>query len=150
MSTAIGASFAARVERHHPELPVYLLVPAEIVIGFGRDATFVVEASVAGRAIGRRSIKPWGDGRWFMELTKAQCDRLGVGEGDRVEVDLRPAPELPAELEAALAARGLEAAWARLSAAERRALAEDVFAAKRPETRARRLQRALTRLEQAS
>ncbi len=56
---------------------------------------------------------------------------------------------MPAEPEAALTARGLQARWARLSIAERRALAEDVFAAARADTRARRIERALAKLEPA-
>jgi hypothetical protein len=149
MTSGCGASFEAALHRHHPELPVYILVPGEIVARFERTATFVVQASVAGRRIGRRTVKPWGDGRWFMELTKAQCARLGVGAGDVVEVDLVPAPELPEELEAALDARGLRGGWARLTPAERRAIAEEVFAARRADTRARRIERVLARLEPA-
>lgn len=143
------ARFTAVLARHDPALPVYLLVPAEIVTGFGADATFVVEATVAGRPVGRRSIKPWGDGRWFMELTKVLCRRIGAGEGDEVEVVVGATAAVPAELEAALMARGLHERWAALTRAERRAVAEDVFAARRAETRRRRIERALAKLEGA-
>ena len=138
--------FTATIERHHPDLPVYLIVPGTVAAAFGRDRTFVVEASVNGDAVGRRSIKPWGDGRWFLELTKVQCTRLGVGEGDAVTVRVRPAPEVPPALAARIAALGLEARWARLSAAERRMLCEHVFAAKKEATQTARIERVVARL----
>lgn len=122
--TAIGGSFEAVPERHDPAPPVDRLVPAEIVAGSANDATVVVDATVAGRQFGRRSLKPRADGRWFLELTTAQRARLGADEGDRVDVDLVAAAEMPAELEAALAGRGLRPRRARRTAAARRALAK--------------------------
>jgi len=139
-------SFAATIERHHPGLPVYLIVPATVPAGFGRDATFVVEAVIDGTPLGRRTVKPWGDGRWFLEVTAAQQARLGVAEGDRVTVALVPAAEVPEDLAAAITEAGLEPAWHGLSAAGRRALAEPVFEARRPETRAKRIGRVIGQL----
>ena len=141
--TAMGASFKAVIAHDDPALPPYLAVPAEVV------AAFAAETTVAGRRLGRRWIEPRRDGRCFLKRARAQCARLGIGAGDHVEVDVVPAPEMPAEPEAALTARGLQARWARLSIAERRALAEDVFAAARADTRARRIERALAKLEPA-
>lgn len=145
----VATDFIAVVERHHPALPLYLLVPSEVVDAFRAQETFVVETLVGDTPIGRRTVKPWGDGRWFMELTKAHCAQLGAELGDRVPVRLLPAAATPPELAAALSARGLEARWAALTAARRRAIAESVFAAKRAETRARRIERALLELERA-
>lgn len=79
-----SAHFDATLERHHPELPVFVMVPGEVALGFGKSATFVVEAMVDNQPIGRRSIKPWGDGRWFMELTKAHGRRLGIAAGSSI------------------------------------------------------------------
>ena len=121
-------------------------MPDTVAAAFGRDRTFVVEAAVNGHAVGRRSIKPWGDGRWFLELTKPQCARLGVGVGDTVTVRLRPAPEMPPALAARIAALGLEARWASLSAAERRLRCEHIFAAKKEATRTARIERVVARL----
>lgn|GEM_PF-3760371 len=143
---ARNARFTATLDRHRPDLPVYLVVPARAVDAFDRQATFVVEAMINGRPIGRRSIKPWGDGRWFMELTKVQCTQLRVGPGDAVDVELTAAPEVPAELASRIAEAGLSERWAGLSAADRRALAEHIFAAKKAATRAARIDRTLARL----
>ena len=142
-AAADAQDFAATIERHHPGLPVYLIVPGTVAAAIGRARTFVVEAAVNGDAVGRRSIKPRGDGRWFLELTKAQCARLEVGLGDAVTIRVRPAPEVPP---ARIAALGLEARWARLSAAERRMLCEHVFAANKEATQTARIERVVARL----
>lgn len=141
--------FVAAIERHHADLPVYLIVPTAVVDAFARQRTFVVEAEVDGQKIGRRSIKPWGDGRWFMELTKAQCRRLAVGPGSRVEVAIALAEEMPADLAARIEELGLGQGWARLTEAERRSCAETVFDAKRPATRSARIERIVARLDRS-
>jgi len=138
--------FSVALERHQPHLPVYLMVPKTVADVFGKPGTFVVEAAINGSPIGRRSIKPWGDGRWFMELTKVQCAQLNVGPGDAVDVELIAAPEVPAELASRIAEEGLSERWADLSAADRRAMAEHIFAAKKATTRAARIDRTLARL----
>lgn len=142
--------FSARLQRHRPDLPVYLVVPADFAVACGCSATFVVDAELDGIALGRRSVKPWstrpGDDRWFLELTKAHCARLDRREGDTVQVALAPARELPEDLEEALQKSDLVQAWSRLSAAQRRAMAEPVFEAKTAATRARRVQRAIDAL----
>jgi antitoxin component of MazEF toxin-antitoxin module len=138
--------FTARLERHQPDLPAFLLVPAAVAEGLGLTETFVVEAAFQDRSIGRRSVKPWGDGRWFMDVTKPHMQALGLAVGDAVDVALSPAADMPAELAAALAAAGLEARWQALTQAVQRQLAESVFAAKRDATRRSRIARIVDRL----
>jgi hypothetical protein len=140
--------FSAELARHHPDLPVYLLVPPETVARFGATGTFVVGASVNGLDIGRRSVKPWGEGRWFLELTKAHCTALSVEEGDAVQVRRQTVPQTPPDLEAAIRADGLTDAWTAVSEAQRRAVSEEVFAAKRPATRAARIAKAVAWLHE--
>jgi uncharacterized protein YdeI (YjbR/CyaY-like superfamily) len=66
--------------------------------------------------------------------------------GDWTLLDAASALELPADLQAALAERaGAEALWAALPASTRRATLEWITLAKRPETRARRVEEAATR-----
>ena len=135
------------LERHHADLPVYALVPDSVARATGNNGTFVTEALVNGTPVGRRSIKPWGDGRWFVELTKAHCKRLGVADGDRIALKLLGAPVLPDDLEHRLRDEDLWDAWWDRTAADRRALAEQVFDAKKPETRAARIDRILAALK---
>lgn len=139
MTGGMELEFSAELARHHPDLPIFLLVPPETVAGFGAAGTFVAGATVNGLDIGRRSVKPWGDGRWFLELTKAHCAALDVAEGDSVRVRLQTVPPTPPDLEAAIRTEGLTDAWSALSEAQRRSVSEDVFAAKRPATRAARI-----------
>ncbi len=140
-------SFDAIVERHHADLPVYVIVPAVVVDGFGKTSTFVVDAVVEQQDIGRRSIKPWGDGRWFMELTQAQCKQLGIAPGAKVSTAVTLAREIPDELDERLGELGLSQQWLRLTKAQQRAYAESVFAAKRPATRRDRIDRIVASLQ---
>ncbi|MDJ0895301.1 MAG: YdeI/OmpD-associated family protein [Alphaproteobacteria bacterium] len=138
--------FDAFLERHDPDLPVYVIVPARVARAYSKQRTFVVEAAVNGRNVGRRSIKPWGDGRWFMELTKVHCRRLDIAPGDRLSVSVSLAQELPTDLQARISELDLSERWEALSEAQRRAFAETVFEAKKPETRQARIERVLAAL----
>ena len=113
---------------------------------FGRDKTFMVEATVNDRAVGRRSVRPWGGGRWFLELMKRQCKRLGISEEDRVRLSLAAAPDTPADLTDRIEAAGLGAQWLALSEVQRRSIAESVFEAKRDSTRRTRIEKAISML----
>ena len=148
MPKAASAAFEAVVERHHEDLPVYVLVPPEAVAAFGRDKTFIVETTVNDREIGRRSVKRWGDGRWFLEFTKQHCKRLSIAEGDRVRLVLAEAPDTPADLAVRIEAEGLDGPWRQLSEAQRRAIAEPIFDAKRDTTRRARINKALSILRE--
>ena len=139
-------TFQATLEQKQADLPVYLMVPTAVPEGFGRDGTFVVDAISEGKEIGRRSIKPWGDGRWFMELTKPQLANLGLHVGASIALEVSLAQETPDELTARIRELGLEHAWNGLSEAQRRAFSESIFEAKRPTTRAARVERTLVAL----
>lgn len=139
--------FEAIVERKDPGLPRYVIVPAEAVDAVGgRAGTVVALCAIGGAAPVRRSVKPWGDGRWFLELTERQCRAAGIDTGDRVSLRLTPAPAMPEALSAALGRAGLTPAWEALPASERRGLAEAVFDARRPATAERRITAIVERL----
>ena len=138
--------FEATVERHHPELPVYVVVPAEVAEGLGKTGTFVVQAAAEDQDIGRRSVKPWGDGRWFLELTQPQCARLNIRVGSRIAFRVCEAEAMPADLAVRLADLELMPEWNGLTEAQRRAFAESVFDAKKPATRQTRIERAVASL----
>lgn len=133
------------IERHHPETPRFVVVPASAVAPWRLDGTTVVEGTIDGTPLGRRTIKRWDEDRWFVDLPESVCRAAGVDTGDRVELEIRIAStELPAEL-ASLLSRSSRARerWEGLSASRRRMLREHVLAARRPETRERRARRAL-------
>ena len=143
-------SFETLAELCHEGMPLYAIVPDDVIRALRPEGTFVVQALLNGSLdAGRRTIKPWGDGRWFMEFTKVHCGKAGIAEGGRVAVTLRPVPETPEALLAALAAANLTARWEALTSARRRALSEAVFTAKRPETAQARIEKIVTQLTHA-
>ena len=142
--------FSATAERHHAEMCLFALVPPELVEQLGKQETFVVDMRIGGVESGRRTIKPWGDGRWFLELTNRLSGKLGFAEGDEIAFEVRPAPETPDDLMIAIEAENLLGQWSALTPACRRAYAEPVFAARRPETRERRIAPVLSALRDKS
>ena len=100
------------------------------------------------------STMPAGGGRLAVAVSKAMMTAASVAVGDDVRLELErddaPRPiALPDELSVALAADPTAArAFAALTESQRRQQAEHVAAARRPETRARRLEELLIRLRE--
>jgi Bacteriocin-protection, YdeI or OmpD-Associated len=142
----------ARVERKRPLLCAYVEVPASAVAGWRLTETTVVDGFIDDTALGRRTIKRWDERRWFVELPKALLQRAGIDIGQRVRLRLAPADESPpAEIAALLAADGdAAAAWAALSPALRRSMAETVRSAAAAATRERRARAAIGRARAAT
>jgi uncharacterized protein YdeI (YjbR/CyaY-like superfamily) len=80
-----------------------------------------------------------------VEIPQAACSKVGVDKGDRVVLELTLASQtLPAELLELIEKDSVaRASWTALSAARQRMLREHILAAKTPQTRTRRAQRAL-------
>ena len=132
-------SLSSRVERHHREMPRYLEVPSSTVAEWRLQGTTVVEGTINEIPIGRRSLKRWGDERWFIDLPAKLYHAAGVDTGDHVRLNIRIAStELPTEL-AGLLSRSSAAreTWGRLMPRRQRMVREHVAAAKRPQTRDR-------------
>ena len=143
-------SFETLAEECHDGMPLFVLVPDVVIRQLQPEGTFVVQAVLNGSLdAGRRTIKPWGDGRWFMELTKAHCRKAGIREGESVSVTLSSVPDTPEALMDALAQAGLATRWEALTKAQRRVFSEEVFAAKKPETARARIEKIVTQLARA-
>jgi len=102
----------------------------------------------------RGSTMPTGGGSLCIGISKSVRAAAGVGIGDpvhvRIEIDDAPRTvEIPGDLAAALAAAGLTDVFASLSYTHRREHVRAVEDAKRPETRARRIEQTVARLAQA-
>lgn len=136
---------ATTIDRHHSGLPRYVVVPRTVLGPWRLEGTTVVEGTIDGTPLGRRSLKRWDEDRWFLDLPESLCREAGVETGDTVELEIRRASTaLPEELESVLrSSRTARERWARWSASRRRMLREHVLAAKRPETRRRRARKAL-------
>lgn len=136
----------AIIERKHPKLPRFVVVPSKAVARWKIEGTTVVEGSLNGAEMGRRTFKPWDDQRWFIELPEPLCRRAQVDTGDSVTITLRIAPaDLPEELAQLIANDPMaKARWEKLRPSQQRMLRENVAAAKQPATRQRRAAIALS------
>lgn len=138
--------FEAAIERKSPSLPRFIVVASELLEAWDLSGTSIVEVTVRGTALGRRTLKRWRerDG-WFFDLTGSQCDRADLDTGDVVAVEVRRASTAPPRLLQTLIDDDLAArrAWDALTLSQRRMLSEHVRQAKRIQTRRRRARRGL-------
>lgn len=134
------------VIRHMPQFSRLVTIPLKAVSAWKLDGTTIVEGTINGTELGRRSLKRWDDRNcWWIDLPEPLCKRAKIDTGDNVTLKIRLASEeLPKELTELL--NDVPAAKAKrdkLTAAQQRMLREDILAAKNPETRARRAAKAL-------
>ena len=99
----------------------------------------------------RSTIASMG-GQTFVPLRKSNREAAGVSGGERIEVRIETdtderTVELPADFVSALAAHpAAEARWPALSYTRRREYVESIEGAKKPETRSRRIEKAVREL----
>ena len=126
------------------------VVPDEVVEALGAGRRPKVVVTVGGHQW-RTSIASMG-GRFLLGASAAVREAAGISAGTTytvdVEVDTAPRTvDVPEDLAAALAAApGAEAAWSALGFSAQRQHAESVLAAKKPETRERRVAAVVERL----
>jgi hypothetical protein len=127
-----------------------LRVPDEVVDALGGTGRTPVNATFNGIAY-RGSIVRMG-GSYCIGVLKSIVEEAGLEFGDPVAVTVERdsaerTVEAPSKLARAFAAEPpLRAAWDALSFTARKELAREIEGAKRPETRARRVEAALERL----
>jgi hypothetical protein len=130
-----------------------ILVAPEVATALGG----LKQMRVVGRLNGipfKSNTYPWKGIGLYLGLHKATRQQAGVAVGDEVEIEVarddRPRVlELAPELEQALDAEpGLRARFDALSFSRRRALADPVSDAVRPETRSARVEKAVARLRE--
>jgi hypothetical protein len=137
-----------------PEPMRGLEVPAEVVEGLGGSARPRVTITINGHSWQSRVAIMRG--RHLLGLSNANRTAAGVAVGDEVEVEVEldtepPALVEPTDLSRALAADPTaRAAYDRLSHTRRRRHILAVDGAKKPETRARRIDRVLSALRAES
>jgi hypothetical protein len=125
-------------------------VPGEVVAALGGGGRIPVQATFDGIAY-RGSIASMG-GCMALGILKSIRGQLGKGAGDPVRVTLvRDAAErtveVPADLAASLEEAGLREAFDALSYSHRREHVNAINDAKKPETRVRRITKALEMLK---
>ena len=125
-------------------------VPEEVVLGLGRGKRVPVVVTVGGHSY--RSTVAAYNGTYMLPLAAEHREAAGVAAGQEVVVDLEvdDAPrevQVPDDLARALSAdSGSQAAFDRLSYSNKRRIVLWVEGAKTAETRARRIDKALTEL----
>jgi hypothetical protein len=128
-------------------------VPRHLIAALGGMKQMRVVGTLNGLPF-RSSTMPMGGGRLCIGIHKATREAAGTDIGSEItlEVARDDAPrilELAPELEAAFAADpALRTRFEALAFTRRRELATPIAEAKRPETRAARLERALTALRE--
>ena len=99
----------------------------------------------------RSTVAVYG-GKYYVPLKRANAEAAGVKEGVPVTVAIEPdrAPrevDVPADFAAALDEAGLRDRWDALSYSHQREHVEAIEEAKRPETRVRRITKAIEMIE---
>ncbi len=133
-----------------PEPMRGLVVPPEVVEGLGAGKRPRVRVTLNGHSWSTRIAIMRG--RHLIGLSNANRTAAGVATGDQVEVEVvseaEPlAVEVPADLVSALAGDpAARAAFDRLTASQQRQHVRVIEAAKKPETRAARIAKAVAEL----
>lgn len=125
-----------------------LRLPEDVVRGLGNCRR--VEGEIAEHPVNLAlSRAPVVDGV-FLWTGASLLDRIGITPGEPVEVRLRPAPDdrvdLDPDIEAALRAAGMLAAWESLTPGRRRGYLYQIATAKTDPTRQKRINRLLEEL----
>ncbi|NNH69625.1 DUF1905 domain-containing protein [Nocardia uniformis] len=124
----------------------YIPIPSEVYSALGGGGRIPVRATFDGIPY-TGSIVDMGGGP-CLGLLKAIRAELGKGPGDSVSVTVERdtaerTVDIPEDLAAALVAAGARADFDKLSYSKRRERVTAVVEAKRPETRARRIEKAI-------
>ena len=89
------------IERKHPGLAAFVVVPASAVSAWNLSETTTVEGTLDGIPLGRRSLQRWDAGRWFVELRRETLEAVGKAPGEGATLTISIASQdLPAELQA--------------------------------------------------
>jgi Domain of unknown function (DUF1905)/Bacteriocin-protection, YdeI or OmpD-Associated len=152
-ATAAPASkrFRATLEKHAGSAAAMLTVPFDVQKVFGTRARVPVRCTINGFTF-RSSIFPTGEGTHYMVVNREARAGAGVEAGATITMTMERDTEPrvvtpPAELARALRRnKAARAAWDKLSYTHQKEHARAVEEAKRPETRDRRVERAIAEI----
>lgn len=127
-----------------------LPVPAEVIDALGSGKRPPVVVTLNGGHTYRSTVGVMNE-QFLIPLSAEQRTASGIGAGDTVQVTLEldtmpRTVDLPDDLAAALTEAGVRAAFDGLSNSRQRALVDPVLQAKAPETRLRRIEKAVESL----
>lgn len=141
-------TFETRLEQHENSEATGIYIPFDVEKVFGAKRV-PVKVSINGAEY--RSTVMRMDGRFMMAVPKKLRDAAGIkgGEMIRVSMEKDDAPRTvtpPKDLAKAIKANELTDVWERMSYTHKKEYAEAVEAAKREETRARRIEKTIEQL----
>jgi bifunctional DNA-binding transcriptional regulator/antitoxin component of YhaV-PrlF toxin-antitoxin module len=136
------------LEKHPSMEATGITIPFDVENVFGAKRV-PVRATVNG-AVYRGSIVRMG-GKYMLGIPKAFRDEAGIAAGDTIKVTIEAddqprTVEVPKDLTAAIKKAGLSSAWEKLSYTHKKEHARAVEEAKRPETRTKRIEKAIEML----
>jgi len=134
------------VIRHTPQLSRLVTIPVETILPWKIEQATVIEGTINGVDLGRRSLKRWEDRQcWWIDLPEPLCKKAKLEIGDQVHLVIHLASDkLPEELAALLKTNPqAKRRWEKLTQAQQRMLREEIFAAKTSQTRLRRAEKVL-------
>ena len=135
---------ASTVIRHHPQFSRLVTIPLDVVAPWKLENTTVIEGTINGVDLGRRSLKRWDDRNcWWIDLPEPLCKKASLETGAAVELVIqRASEELPAELRNVLKENAAATRkWDKLTKAQQRMLREDLLSAKTSATRVKRAEK---------
>ena len=142
--------FRVLLEKHESSEACGITIPFDVEKTFGARARVPVRGTINGFAF-RSSIFPMG-GCFMMPVNRALREGAGVKAGETISVVMERDTEErvitpPADLASALKKDpGAWAAWDKLSYTHKKEIAQAIEAAKRPETRRHRIEKAIEEL----
>jgi hypothetical protein len=134
------------VTRHTPQFSRLVTIPMDTILAWKIEHTTIIEGTINGVDLGRRSLKRWEDRHcWWIDLPEPLCKKANLEIGVQVHLIIRLASdELPEDLAALLKTNPIaKRRWEKLTQAQQRMLREEIFAAKTSQTRLRRAEKAL-------
>jgi hypothetical protein len=142
--------FRALLEKHETSAATVITIPFDVPAAFGTRARVPVRGTINNFPY-RSSIVPMG-GKFILVVNKELRAGANATAGDTVSMTLERDDEPriitpPADLARALEANpAAQAAWDKLSYTHQKEHARAVEEAKRPDTRARRIEKAVAQL----
>jgi hypothetical protein len=143
--------FRVLLEKHESSEATGIKIPFDVQKVFGTRARVPVRGTINGFAF-RSSIFPMGDGHHYMVVNKETRAGAKATGGETVSIRMErddeprtitPPPDFARALKANKAAQAM---WEKLSYTHRKEHAKAIEEAKRPETRARRIEKAIEQL----
>jgi Domain of unknown function (DUF1905)/Bacteriocin-protection, YdeI or OmpD-Associated len=127
---------------------IHIEVPFDVRAEFGRARPPVI-VTINGYTY-RSTISVYG-GKYFIPVRKSNREAAGLKLDDTVTVNIaldaqKRTVEPPPDLQAALKKSRLESDWEKLSYTRKKEFADVLLAAKKPETRARRVEKVLSEM----